>query len=86
MSDIETIIARNARVEADKAWETSWARKLCIAAFTYVFLTCYLPFLGVPNSYLHATVPTLGYLFSTMSMGFIKSWWIEKSYKKVKTE
>jgi len=29
-SEIETIKQRNQRVEADKAWETSWARRFII--------------------------------------------------------
>lgn len=86
MSDIESIVARNNRVEADKAWETSLVRKLCIAGFTYVFIALYLPFLGVEKSYLHATVPMLGYLFSTLSLGFIKTWWVQNSYNKKKVE
>ena len=29
--EIELIKERNARVELDKKWETSWTRKICIA-------------------------------------------------------
>lgn len=81
MSEVETILARNARVEADKAWETSWTRKLSIAGLTYLILVFYLPLLGVPNSWLHATVPVCGYLLSTLTLPVIKKRWIEKTYK-----
>ncbi len=80
MNELETIKSRNARVEADKAWETSWTRKLLIAGLTYIFLVFYLPFLGVENSWLHATVPTLGYLFSTLTLPFVKILWLKKFY------
>jgi hypothetical protein len=82
MTDIEAITQRNLRVEADKAWETSWARKCLIAALTYTFLLIYLPMLGHEKAYLHATVPVFGYLFSTVSIPFVKRWWLENRYNK----
>ncbi len=82
MSDLDPILQRNARVEADKAWETSWARKLMICVLTYVFLLIYLPMLGHEKAYLHATVPVFGYLFSTVTIPFVKKWWLENRYKK----
>lgn len=81
MSDLESLHSRNARVETDKAWETSWTRKLSIAAITYVFLVFYLPVLGLEKSYLHATVPVFGYLFSTFTLPLIKKSWLQKIYK-----
>ena len=33
--EIKEIKERNKRVETDKAWETSWTRKICIALLTY---------------------------------------------------
>ena len=81
MSDIEYIQSRNSRVEADKAWETSWVRKLSIAAITYIFLLFYLPVLGLQKSYLHATVPVCGYLLSTLTLPLIKRMWLRKIYK-----
>ncbi len=82
MSDIDLIAARNARVEADKAWETCFTRRLFIASITYIIVTLYLPFLGVEQSYLHALVPTCGYLLSTLSLPFVKTWWLNNKYKK----
>ena len=32
---VAKIEARNAKVEADKAWETSWVRRFSIALLTY---------------------------------------------------
>ena len=79
--DLDLIQERNARVESDKAWETSWTRKLSIAGLTYLILVFYLPTLGVEKSYLHATVPVCGYLLSTLTLPFIKRRWLQKIYK-----
>jgi len=82
MSDIDTITARNTRVESDKAWETSLTRKLFIAGITYIVVALYLPVLGVQQSYLHALVPVCGYLLSTLSLPFVKTWWLDNTYNK----
>lgn len=78
MTDIESIAARNARVEADKAWETSWTRRLCIAAMTYLFMNIWLPILGLENAWMHASVPTMGYLLSTFGLTAIKQRWLQR--------
>ncbi len=39
---LELIAQRNARVEADKAWEVSWVRRGSICAMTYVVAALYL--------------------------------------------
>jgi polyferredoxin len=77
-TDLMAIHERNARVENDKAWETSWTRRLCIAALTYIILVIYLPLLGLEKSYLHATVPVIGYLLSTQTLPIAKKLWLEK--------
>jgi len=77
-NELETIKQRNLRVENDKAWEISWARKLSIAAMTYIVLVVYLPMLGLQKSYLHATVPVIGYLLSTLTLPVLKNLWLEK--------
>ena len=79
--DLESIQQRNARVESDKAWETSWTRRFSIASLTYIILVLYLPMLGLEKSYLHATVPVCGYLLSTLTLPVIKKRWLQKIYK-----
>lgn len=81
MSDIEAIQKRNARVEADKAWETSWARRLCIALMTYIIAAIYMQSVGLGNAFLGAMVPTGGYLLSTVSLPFAKNYWLNHFYK-----
>lgn len=82
MSDIENLKERNARVEADKAWETSWTRKIVITLLTYIIIMIYLTSLGMERVYLHALVPAMGYFISTLSLPVFKRWWINSIYKK----
>jgi hypothetical protein len=78
---IENIEDRNFRVERDKAWETSWTRRLIIALGTYVIIGGYLNFLNVENAWLHALVPPAAYILSTLSLPMFKQLWINKIYK-----
>lgn len=81
-ADVTALKERNARVEADKAWETSWVRRLFIAAVTYAIAVTYMDYVGLGNAALGAFVPTGGYLLSTLSLPHIKNIWINKFYKK----
>ena len=42
LKDIAELHARNKRVEAEKAWETSWQRKTLIVAITYLFMLFFM--------------------------------------------
>ena len=81
-NDLETIKARNARVEADKAWETSWTRRISIALGTYAIIGAYLTYLGVEKAWLHALVPPIAYMLSTLSLPLIKQLWLKEIYNK----
>lgn len=81
-TDIRRIKERNERVDGDKAWETSWMRRVSIAVMTYVIAAFYMKSAGFPDPFLGAFVPSGGYLLSTMSLPFIKKFWIENIYKK----
>ena len=39
---IQQIEERNKKVETDKAWETSWTRRLLLTVFTYLAIGVYL--------------------------------------------
>lgn len=80
--EIHTIQERNARVEAEKAWETSWFRVGSIAAVTYIIATAALYAIGNDNPLRNALIPTLGYFLSTQSLPFVKSWWISRYISK----
>ena len=81
MTDLQSIQARNTRVEADKAWETSCTRRSIIAVGTFIIIGLYLTYLGVENPWLHAWVPAMAYLLSTLSLHALKQIWIKKFYK-----
>lgn len=72
---VATIEKRNERVELDKAWETSWTRRLSIAALTYLVVLTYLFVIGNDNPWINAVVPPVGFLLSTLAMGQIKTFW-----------
>ena len=79
--DIELIKERNKRVEADKAWETSKMRVVSIILMTYVITAIVFYFIGVNNFMFNALIPTIGFYLSTLSLPFIKKWWIKKILK-----
>jgi len=76
MKSIREIQERNNRVEIDKAWETSKTRRTIIALMTYVVAAVFMYHVGIADPFLNALVPTGGYIFSTLSMSFIKKWWV----------
>lgn len=73
---IESIEARNRRVELDKAWETSFTRRAIITAITYLIAFIFLFLIEEKDAWLIALVPTGGYLLSTLSLNPIKKIWI----------
>ncbi len=77
-SAIRTVELRNARVEADKTWETSLFRKCTIAVMTYAVVALFLMSIGTPNWWLNSLVPVAGYLLSTVSLPPMKAWWLKR--------
>ncbi len=75
---ISEIKERNARVEADKAWETSKIRRMIVAAVTYLIAVIFMKNIGVPDPFLNALVPTGGYVLSTLSLSVVKKWWVSR--------
>ncbi len=78
--EIEIIKARNVKVESDKAWEVSYVRRLFIAVSTYIVASVWLVIV-VKDTFplLKAFVPPVGYLLSTLSLPFIKKWWVKNN-------
>ena len=83
--EITTLKERNMRVESDKAWETSLARKISIAILTYFVVVIFFFVIQTPNPFINALVPVIGFSLSTLSISLIKRFWIEYVYKKQKT-
>ena len=80
--EIEEIKKRNARVEMDKAWETSFMRKFLICFFTYFVIVLFFIFAGLSKPFINAIVPTIGFALSTLSMPYFKKWWMKKNEEK----
>jgi hypothetical protein len=80
--EVQALKDRNARVEADKAWETSGIRAFIISASTYVIAGVTLWLIDVSKSWLTALVPTLGFYLSTLSLPPIKRWWIKSRERR----
>jgi hypothetical protein len=79
-SRITKIEARNAKVELNKAWETSWTRRILLIIFTYLSIAFYLHAINIDRPWLNAIVPAVGFLLSTLTLPFFKQLWIK--YKK----
>ncbi|MCL5970088.1 MAG: hypothetical protein M1450_01125 [Patescibacteria group bacterium] len=80
--EIERIKERNKKVEADKAWETSLTRRLFIAISTYILILIFLFSIGAERPYLTAIIPAVAYIVSTLSLGLLKSKWLERKRDK----
>lgn len=80
MKDLEKKISkieeRNERVELDKAWETSWTRKLCIMVLTYIVVIIYSYLVqNYDNIFLSSLVPVIGFTLSTLSLKVVRKIW-----------
>ena len=74
--EIEQIQERNKRVETDKAWETSWTRRICIMVLTYVVVVLYTFIISkVSNIWLSSLVPVIGFTLSTLSLRLVRNIW-----------
>lgn len=75
---IKNILERNQKVEADKAWETSFIRKAFLSLLTYIFAYLWLWMIHEPLVWLKAMVPVLGFIISTLTLPPLKNWWVKK--------
>lgn len=79
--EIREIKERNRNVEADKAWETSYARRSLLMAFTYLAIGVYLWAIQIPKPWLNAIVPAVAFMLSTLTLPFFKGLWVNHIYK-----
>jgi len=76
---IKQIEERNKRVELDKKWETSWARKICIMILTYIIVIIYSYLVrNYDNILLSSLVPVIGFGLSTLSLKIVRKIWERK--------
>jgi hypothetical protein len=74
--EIEKVKVRNKRVEADKAWETSFTRRVLVAVLTYFVIVLFFYFAELPKPFINSIVPALAFLLSTMTLSFFKKIWL----------
>jgi hypothetical protein len=77
-STVKDIQHRNKRVESDKAWETSILRRVCIFVLTYIVIVVFFYVAALPRPLLNAIVPSLAFVLSTLTLGWVKQWWLSK--------
>lgn len=77
-NEIHALQERNARVEAEKAWETSIARIFAVGILTYVVILLAMFSLHIDRPYTSAIIPTASFLLSTLSLPFLKRHWISR--------
>ncbi|RJR14031.1 hypothetical protein C4585_00995 [Candidatus Parcubacteria bacterium] len=77
--EIHQLKERNARVEEEKAWETSYVRVFFIALITYAVAVGILYILDTPKFLFGALIPAAGYILSTQSLLVVKRWWMKRS-------
>ncbi len=80
MNELEKRIARieerNKKVEKDKAWETSWVRRICIMILTYIIVVIYSYIIkNINNVFFSSLVPVIGFLLFTLSLKIIRKKW-----------
>ncbi|MBI2107523.1 hypothetical protein HYT54_00175 [Candidatus Woesearchaeota archaeon] len=79
--EISKIKERNKRVEADKAWETSWTRRILIFILTYIIVVSFFIFAGLPSPFINSIVPSIAFVLSTVTMPFVRGMWIRQFRK-----
>lgn len=78
--EIKKIQERNKRVELDKVWETSWARRICIMILTYIVVIIYSYVIKeFDNIFLSSLVPVIGFTLSTLSLKLVRKIWENKN-------
>ena len=76
---IKLIEERNKKVELDKAWETSYIRKICIMVLTYIVVIIYSYLVrNYDNILLSSFVPVIGFTLSTLSLKLVRKLWEQK--------
>ena len=66
---------RSREKDADKYWETSWARFLLVCALTYASLALYMWAAGIDPVWVNAVVPAAAYAISATSFEPLRRVW-----------
>ncbi len=80
--EITALKKRNQKVEIEKSWETSLTRKILISILTYFVISLFFYIAKLPEPFISALVPTLGFLLSTLSFSLVKNLWKKYVHNK----
>ena len=80
--EIQEIKKRNNRVEADKAWESSWTRRGIILILTYIIMVIFFYCAQIQRPLINAIVPALAFVLSSISIPLFKEMWLKRIHKK----
>lgn len=75
---LAVIESRNDRVDADKAWEVSLMRRAVISVITYLTAGTFMSVNGFLHPWVTAVVPVFGYILSTLSLPWVKRYWLSR--------
>lgn len=78
--EINNIKSRNKKVELDKAWETSFTRRIIVFILTYIVIVIFFYFAGLPKPFINSIVPALAFVLSTMTLPFFKKMWLKTKH------
>jgi hypothetical protein len=78
---IDSILQRNHRVELEKSWETSKTRMISIAVTTFCVMAILMYVFDIEDILINASLATLGFVISSLSMSFIKKYWLKFNQK-----
>lgn len=81
-TEVKKLKQRNVKVESDKAWETSYARRALLTLFTYIAIGAYLSVINISDPWLNAIVPAVAFALSTLTLPFFKKQWLAMFYRK----
>ncbi len=80
--EINRIKERNRRVEGDKAWEVSTARKIVIAVITFILVYAFFLAAKLPDPFINSCIAVIGFILSTLTIPIFKNLWLKYLYKK----
>ncbi len=73
---------RNARVDADKAWERSGMRRGAVAVLVFCVAWGWLLLQGSETALRDALFPPVGYMLSTTALSFLRVQWEARTHSR----
>jgi hypothetical protein len=75
---VKAIEARNRKVELDKAWEVSAARRFVLFIITFILSYAFLKIIEDEHPLANSILAAVGFVLSTLTVSYLKNLWITK--------